>query len=177
MVDQAVLHQQQQALEHELANIVTHYHQQLSQSMADYVLAQVREGCTQRDAALFLQLGDPEQRRLVQLVRQLARALGEELARQPLGDSLTSLEDRVTPYLQASERKLNQLLALVNMNQITLKLWEAEVGSPTLRTLKAQWQVCQSKLAAVHRQIDMAQAKAQVQAAVDKWDQWATGAD
>ncbi|GAB4214306.1 MAG: hypothetical protein OHK0012_12060 [Synechococcales cyanobacterium] len=175
VVDHAVLQQRQQALEQDLADLITQYHHQLGQSIPAYVVEQVRQVCTQQEAALFLRLGDPEQRRLVQLVRQLAQALGEELGRHPLGDTLTTLEERVTPYLQASERQLNQLLALVNMGPVTLKLWEAEVGSPPLRTLKAQWQVCQSKLAAVHRQLETAQAKAQVQAAIDKWDQWVAG--
>jgi len=150
------------------------YHQALIDHLPGYILAEVRGICTERSPGHFLQLGEAAQKRLIHLTQQLTQSLCQELRHHLCTGSLDQLGNLVEPYLQASERQLNQLLALEQLGPVTLKLFAAELGSPTLRSLRAQWQVNQSRQAAIRRQIAQLREKNQVVAAQARWDELVT---
>jgi len=146
------------------------YRQALLEHLPTYVLEEVRGICTEQSPGQFLQLSEAVQKRLIHLTRQLTRSLCQELSNHPWTGSLEQVAAIVDPYLQASERQLNQMLALEQLSPISLKLFAAELASPPLRSLRAQWQVNQSRQGAIQRQISQLEAKNQVAAAQARWD-------
>ncbi len=163
-------------LEAKGASLAQAYHQALVDHLPAYILGEVRGVCTQRSPGQFLQLSEAAQKRLIHLTQQLTQSLCQELRHHLGTGSLDQLGNFVEPYLQASERQLNQLLALEQLDPITLKLFAAELASPTLRSLRAQWQVNQSRQAAIQRQITQLREKNQVAAAQARWDKLVTSA-
>ncbi|MEN9206380.1 MAG: hypothetical protein Q6K70_11295 [Thermostichales cyanobacterium DRC_bins_46] len=160
-------------LQAQAQTLVAQYRQALLEHLPPHPLQEVRHLCTQQSPKQFLQLSETAQKRLIHLTQQLAQALCQELAQHTAPGSPDQLAALVEPYLQASERQLNQLLSLEDLGPISLRVFAAELGSPVLRSLRAQWQVNQSRQAAIQRQISLLETKQQIAAAEARWDELA----
>ncbi|MDX2271613.1 MAG: hypothetical protein NW237_06635 [Cyanobacteriota bacterium] len=168
-------------VQQELAALRFTYREQVSQSVIDYVLGEVRQTCTQKHAVTFLQLPAETQAEMIQLAMQLAQELRQRLqsisltgAAQPWQELEVLLSSPLVLVEQQLDR-LYELMGLIaaqdpNPRPITPLRWLGlEIRDPRLRSLRSQYQVLAARYARLESQEKNLAEKQAIYSAQIRW--------